>query len=68
MSDNLEDQYGGFSADLKSVQFRQEREPLWRELERLMAVVERRGPAQRPRGGRKEAAAAAKQHDRAAGT
>ena len=44
MSDNLEEQYGGFSADLKSVQFRQEREPLWRELERLMAVVERRGP------------------------
>ena len=44
MSENLQGQYGGFGADLKSVQFRQEREPLWQELERLMAVVERRGP------------------------
>ena len=44
MTDNLGHQFGGFGADLKSVQFRQEREPQWRELERLMAVVESQGP------------------------
>lgn len=33
-----------FALDLKSVQFRQEREPQWQELERLMAVVETQGP------------------------
>lgn len=33
-----------FALDLKSVQFRQQREPQWRELERLIALVEKRGP------------------------
>ena len=40
----LESQYGGFGLDLKSVQFRKEREPQWRELERLIEIVEKRGP------------------------
>ena len=44
MTDNLSHRFEGFGADLKSVQFRQEREPQWRELEQLMARVEAQGP------------------------
>lgn len=43
MTDNLSRQFEGFESDLKSVQFRQEREPQWRELEHLMAKVESQG-------------------------
>lgn len=35
---------GHTAPDLKSVQFRQEREPQWQELERLMTRVEKQGP------------------------